>query len=243
MIGVNARDLSSFAIDRHVAARARRARTAGPDRRRGERDPHARAGRRRRARRRGRDPRRHGADARSRSGGEARRAALAPAREGVRADAPGGRRRRRRGGRRSARLHPRGQEPAPRDVGARRAGDVAVGRRVRRRAGGHRRGPRPALPRRRRHRPRPRRRAPARRRAGRAAARPAVGGLPTRSTGTPRRAPTDGSCSPAGSARRTSAPRSRRCIRGRSTPSSSLETEPGIKDHARVRAYVEAARA
>ena len=54
-----------------------------------------------------RDPRRLDADARRRSGRQAARAALAPARQGVRADASGRRRRRRRGGRRHGRVHPR----------------------------------------------------------------------------------------------------------------------------------------
>ena len=53
VIGVNARDLSTFAIDRRSPARARASRAARPHRDRGERSPYARPGRRRRAR--GRD--------------------------------------------------------------------------------------------------------------------------------------------------------------------------------------------
>ena len=72
-IGVNARDLATFAIDRPRAARARRRAsrpTASSIAESG--DPHARAGRGGRARRRRRDPRRLGADAGPRPGREAR---------------------------------------------------------------------------------------------------------------------------------------------------------------------------
>ena len=62
-IGINARDLATFRIDRRRAARPRRAGAARPGRRRRERHRLARPGRRGRARRRGRDPRRLGADA------------------------------------------------------------------------------------------------------------------------------------------------------------------------------------
>ena len=113
-IGVNARDLATFAHRPARAARAGRARAARPGRGRRERDRVARAGGRRRARRRGRDPRRLDADARPRSRREARGADLAAARQGLRPDARGGRRRRRRGGRRPGRLHPGAGEPAPR---------------------------------------------------------------------------------------------------------------------------------
>ena len=134
VIGVNARDLSTFAIDRARAARAARARAARPDRDRRER-------RSRRARRppppsspapnamlvgstlmRAPDP-----------GAKLARAALAAARQGLRADAPGGRRRRGRGGRRPRRLHPRRGEPAPHRRAARRARHGAARRRLRRR--------------------------------------------------------------------------------------------------------------
>ena len=112
VIGLNARDLSSFAIDRASAARARRARAARPRDRRRERRRLPRQGRRGGARRRGRDPGRQRADARPGPGREALRAAPAPAREGLRPDARGGRGRRRRGGRRPRRVHPREGEPA-----------------------------------------------------------------------------------------------------------------------------------
>ena len=93
-IGVNARDLSTFAIDRRDAARARR--RGAPEgrrsrRRRGERHLEPRPGRRSRARRRRRDPRRLGADACAGSRRQARRAHRAAARQGLRADARGGR--------------------------------------------------------------------------------------------------------------------------------------------------------
>ena len=51
-----------------------------------------------------------------------------------------------------------------------------------------------------------------------------------------------GSCSRAVSGRRTSPPRSLRCGPGRSTRPRRSRSRPGIKDHDRVRAYVEAAR-
>ena len=71
-----------------------------------------RAGRRGRARRRGRDPRRLDADAGARPGREAARSCCAPARQGLRPDPRGGRRRRGRGRRRPRRLRPRAGEPA-----------------------------------------------------------------------------------------------------------------------------------
>ena len=76
VIGVNARDLSTFEIDRDDAARARRPCPRRPGRDRRERHPDARAGRRRRARRRRRDPRRLDADAGARPGRQAARAAV-----------------------------------------------------------------------------------------------------------------------------------------------------------------------
>ena len=166
VIGINARDLGDFSIDRRaqleLVARAPRDRVVIAE----SGDPHARAGRRRRARGRRCGAGRLHADARARPRREAPRAARPPAREGVRADAPGGRRRRRRGGRRPRRVHPRRREPAPRrellaapDTVLRVA--VFVGEQR-----GDRRRPRPAL----RARGRPplsRRRAAPRRRAGR----------------------------------------------------------------------------
>ena len=112
VLGVNARDLSTFAIDREAQLELLARIPARPARDRRVRHPHARAGRRRRARRRRRDPRRLGADARARPGGEARGAPLAPARQGVRPDARGGRRGRGRGRRRPPRLRARAGEPA-----------------------------------------------------------------------------------------------------------------------------------
>ena len=89
VIGVNARDLSTFVSTARAQLELARARrhdaTALVVAESGDR--HARPGRRRRARRRERDPGRLGADARSRPRGEAARAALAAAREGLRADA------------------------------------------------------------------------------------------------------------------------------------------------------------
>ena len=73
-IGINARDLATFAIDRGAQLELVARRAARPRRDRRERDPDARAGRRGRARRRGRDPRRLRADARRRPAGEAARA-------------------------------------------------------------------------------------------------------------------------------------------------------------------------
>ncbi len=86
VIGVNARDLATFEIDRKTQLGARRPHPARPGRDRGERRPHARAGRGRGACGRGRDPRRLGADAGARSGREAPRAPRPPARQGLRVD-------------------------------------------------------------------------------------------------------------------------------------------------------------
>ena len=121
VIGVNARNLGDFSIDRKRQLELVASAPARPRRDRRERHRDARPGGGRGARRRERDPRRLDADARSRSRRQAARARLAPARQGVRADASGGRRRRGRGGRRHGRLHPRGREPAPRGRAARRA--------------------------------------------------------------------------------------------------------------------------
>ena len=233
VIGVNARDLSTFRIDRRaqlalVARRRQRDRVVIAE----CGDPHARAGRRRGARRRGRRPRRHLADAGARPGREAARPALAPAREGLRPDPPGGRRRRGRGRRRPARLHPRGAQPAPRRRRPRRPRHGALGRRLRRRGRGHRRRPRAALP--------------ATTAAPSAAATPCCSATasPSRACSTCRgrahdpdalasapRRPRDASCSPAASAPRTSARRSRPSHPWAVDAASSLEREPGIKDH------------
>ena len=72
VLGVNARDLATFAIDRSAQLELARSRSPRPHRDRRDRHPDARPGRGRRARRRGRDPRRLDADARRRPGGEAR---------------------------------------------------------------------------------------------------------------------------------------------------------------------------
>ena len=61
-------------------------------------------------------------------------------------------------------------------------------------------------------------------------------------TGSAQRPPRAGSSSPAASARRTSQTRSPPSGRGRSTPRRRSRRAPGLKDHDRVRAYVEAAR-
>ena len=121
-------------------------------------------------------------------GREARRAALAAARQGLRADAPGRRRRRGRGGRRPRRLHPRPREPAPHRRAARRARDRAARRGLRRRGARDRRRPRPVLRARERP-PRARRRPAPRRRAGRNRRRPAVGERTTRRTSSARARP------------------------------------------------------
>ena len=54
--------------------------------------------------------------------------------------------------------------------------------------------------------------------------------------------PRAGSCSPAASRPRTSREAIERVRPWAVDASSSLETEPGVKDHDRIRAYVEAAR-
>ena len=184
-----------------------------------------------------------GADAGARPGREAARAALPPAREGLRADAPGGRRRRGRGGRRPARLHLRGREPAPRTGGARRARHGAVGGRLRRRRGGD------ATPISSSSIPTTAARCAAATRCSCARAsevatraRPALGGRATRRTGARAPRPKGASCSRAGSARRTSRDAIAAVRPWAVDAASSLEREPGVKDHARVRAYVEAAR-
>ena len=179
-IGVNARDLATFGIDRRaqleLVARAPR-----PRRGRRERDRLARPGGGGGAGGRGRRPRRLGADARARSGREAARPARAAARQGLRADARGGRRRR--GARRAPTWPGSSSRESPRraDRRARRARDGALGRGRRRRARRRRRRPRPAL-RARERAPRPRRR-PAPRGAGEVArgGRPCLAGEDDRS--------------------------------------------------------------
>ena len=84
-----------------------------------------------------------------------------------------------------------------------------------------------------------------RRRAGRAAPRPPLGRGGSDALATsrePRRRPRVASCSPAVSARRTSRDAIAAVRPWAVDASSSLEVAPGVKDHARVRAYVEAAR-
>ena len=109
LIGVNARDLGTFAIDRRaqlrLVAQAPRDRVIVAESAIHSR-AQAAAARARGCRRRARG---NLADARARPWREASRARLAPAREGLRSDAAEGRRRRGRGGRRHARLRLRRQ--------------------------------------------------------------------------------------------------------------------------------------
>ena len=228
VIGINARDLSTFAIDRRaqleLVARAPRDRVIVA-----ESAIHTRA--------QGAAAELAGADAilvgsslmqAADPGAEAARAGLAPAREGLRADARGGRRGRRRGGRRPLRLHPRaglaaaadGVLPVPDTV---LSVAVFVGE-----ADDNGCRPRPALPAPGGQGARPRRRAAPRRRAGR----DRRSTCPWQEDGSrpPRRARAtsrDASCSPAGSARTTSCARSRRRARGRSTRARALEACAG----------------
>ena len=108
-----------LARSRSTAARssscspARRA-TAIVDRRVRDRDPRPGSGGR--ARRREGDPRRLDADARRPTPARSSRADLPAARQGLRADAPGGRRRRGRRRRRPRRLHPRAESPRRADA-------------------------------------------------------------------------------------------------------------------------------
>ena len=140
----------------------------------------------------------------------------------------GGRRRRGRGGRRPARLHPRRGEPAPRGRRARRPGDGALGRRLRRRGGDE---PAPTSSSSTRgeggHRG-PRRRAAARRRArSRRVARPAVAGGRPVALGARPRAPRAASCSPAASAADNVREAIERVRPWAVDAASSLEREPG----------------
>ena len=243
VIGINARDLSTFAIDRRtqleLVARAPRDRLVIA-----ESGVHTRA--------QGAAAELAGADAilvgsalmqARRPAGETARAALAAAREGVRADAAGRRRRRGRGGRRPARLHPRrararGAPTRCSTCPRRRSRSRSSSRtRSRRRAdliqfypddGGSVRGREATLL-----------------RDGRAVARvldqPWQEHDPAHwSTA----AATDGRVVLAGGL----GPENVRDAIAAVQPwavdaSSSLEREPGVKDHERVRAYVEAARA
>ena len=174
-------------------------------------------------------------------GGEARGAARAPAREGLRPDARGGRRRRRRGRRRPGRLRPRPRDAAPRAARAPRPRHDALRRRPRRRDHRGRRRPRPALRARERP-PRARRRAAPQRPRGRARRRPRVAGRRSRPPRAARAQPRAGSCSPAGLAPRTCARRSRACSPGPSTRARASRPSRGSRITTAVRAYVEAAR-
>ena len=109
-------------------------------------------------------------------------------------------------------------------------------------AGGARRGSRPALSDDRRHRARPRRRPPRDGEDGRARARPAVGGRRSRALAQGR-ASFDGRVMLAGGLGPENVRDAIEAVRPWAVDAaSSLETEPGIKDHAKVRAFVEAAR-
>ena len=165
-----------------------------------------------------------------------------PARQGLRADAAGGRRRRGRGRRRPRRLHPRAGEPAPHRRAARRTRHGAPRRRLRRRDARDRRRPRPVL--RARERPsRPRRRAA----AATASAVGTVVDLPvgSRRPDAPRarardRGPRDARGRPR---RRRTSREAIDAVRPWAVDSArSTEREPGIKDHERCAPGSEAAR-
>ena len=223
-------------------ARARGPDPRRPDRDRRERHRDARPGRRGRAGGRRRRARRLDADARRRPGSEARGAALAPARQGVRADARGGRRRGRRGGRRPRRLHSRAREPAR---GRRPSCRCRTG--CSRSPSGSARPASPGPTSTRCTRSRRARCAAARRRCSARAPRwrgcsTCPGRAPTPTTGARAAEARAGSCSPAGSG-----PDNVRAAIAAVQPwavdaASSLESAPGIKDHDKVRRYVEAAR-
>ena len=132
------------------------------------------------------------------------------------------------------------RDAAARAGGAAGPGHDALGRGPRRR--GHRRRRRPRAALRARERPPLARRRPAPRTAARSrASSTARGRRQIPATSSERAPPRAGSCSPAGSRPRTSARRSSACGRGRSTRAPASRLEPGIKDHDRIRAFVEAA--
>ena len=176
VIGINARDLATFDIDRVAQLRLVGRRSSRSRRRRGERDRVARAGCCRRARGRRRDPRRLDTHARGGPGCEAR-ASSSRARSSRSADSRGRRTWRSRSrpertwpassSRTRARVARRGSSPVPDTV---LSVAVVVGE-----ARGGRRS-RPALPAGGREGPRARRGAPARGRGGRAGRRPPVAG-------------------------------------------------------------------
>ena len=244
VIGINARDLATFR-DRPRTRSSSSSRRAPRDRvvDRGERDRVARAGRRCRARGRGRDPRRLHAHARADPGAKLARAPLASAREGLRPHARGGRGRRGRGRCGPGRLRSRARRARAASERSPRAGDLARRSRsssARPRADG-------AIS-----------SSSTRRERGRCAV-----GMPSFSA-TVRRSPASSTCrgrrttrlisialaSVRGrrDARRRARPRERRAPRSTQIrpwavdASSSLERRAGVKDHERVRAYVEAAR-
>ena len=115
-------------------------------------------------------------------------------------------------------------------------------RRLRRRARGARRGPRPALRARGGHGARPRRRPAPRRRAGRARRRPARGRARIPTTGATQRG--DGPPRARRPARARQRARGDRAVHPWAVDAASqLESAPGIKDHEKVRAFVQEARA
>ena len=243
-IGVNARDLDTFSIDRRAQLELVAQRAARPGRDRARAAIHSRA--------QGAAAELAGADAilvgtalmrAPDPAAKLRELLVAAARQGLRADARGGRRRRRRGRRRPARLHPRARRaragagrccPSRTRCSRSRSSSASVD--------DDRRRPRPVLRARERP-PRPRRRAAPRRRAGRARRRPAVAARRTRAprarardaTGRVMLAGGLGADNVARGDRGASGP-------GRSTRARASSRAPGVKDHDKVRAYVEAAR-